>query len=227
VERRTVQITGRPEPMPGYARNPARPSRAATQIKRRPDRVALWAVMLGVFMVFMAVVTAHADAAKWQKVTLGERTLKAGTAGNDVKTLQILLTRRGHEVPATGFFGKITRRAVKGFQRERGLAADGIVGPATRAALARGWRARTATWYGPGLFGNGLACGGKLTKSTWGVAHKTLPCGKKVAIAHGGKIVIAPVIDRGPFVKGVAYDLTQKTARALGMTSTREIRASR
>ena len=56
MERRTVQITGRPEPY-------RRPNRAATQIKRRPDRVASWAVLLGVFMVFMAVVTAQADAA--------------------------------------------------------------------------------------------------------------------------------------------------------------------
>ena len=56
MSRRTVQITGRPEPY-------RRPARAATQIKHRPDRVAFWAVLLGVFMVFMAVVTAQADAA--------------------------------------------------------------------------------------------------------------------------------------------------------------------
>jgi rare lipoprotein A (peptidoglycan hydrolase) len=57
------------------------------------------------------------------------------------------------------------------------------------------------------------------------VSFQTLPCGKKVAIAYGGRIVIAPVVDRGPFVKGVSYDLTEKTARALRMLSTSEIRA--
>ena len=56
MSRRTVQITGRPEPY-------RRPSRTTTQIRRSPDRVAAWAVMLGIFMLFMAVVTAQADAA--------------------------------------------------------------------------------------------------------------------------------------------------------------------
>lgn len=212
-----MQITGRPDTY-------RRPSRTTTQIKRRPDRVAFWAVLLGVFMVFMAVVTAQADAAKWQKATLGDRVLRKGSAGNDVKTLQILLTRRGFDVPSTGYFGKITRRSVRRFQRSQDLAADGVAGPMTRAALAPR-KKRKATWYGPGLYGNGMACGGKLRRSTWGVAHKTLPCGKKVAIARGGRIVIAPVVDRGPFVKGIAYDLTEKTARALRMRSTGKVRA--
>ena len=87
------------------------------------------------------------------------------------------------------------------------------------------YRFAHASYYGPGLYGNGVACGGTLMPGTMGVAHKTLPCGKKVAIAYGGRIVIAPVVDRGPFVKGVSYDLTEKTARALRMLSTSEIRA--
>jgi hypothetical protein len=53
--RRTVVITGQPVP----ARR--RPSVTATRIQTRPDRVALWAVMLGVFLVFMAVATANAS----------------------------------------------------------------------------------------------------------------------------------------------------------------------
>ncbi|HZI90085.1 MAG TPA: hypothetical protein VFD31_00480 [Thermoleophilaceae bacterium] len=52
--RRTVVITGHPVP----ARR--RPSVTATRIQSRPDRVALWAVALGVFLVFMAVATANA-----------------------------------------------------------------------------------------------------------------------------------------------------------------------
>lgn len=219
MSRRTVQITGRPEPY-------RRPSRTETQIRRRPDRVAFWAVLLGVFMVFMAVVTAQADAAKWQRATLGDRTLQKGSAGNDVKTLQMLLTRRGLEVPRTGYFGTVTKHKVRHFQRDHGLTADGIVGPMTREEF-RPRKRRTATWYGPGLYGNEMACGGKLTRSTFGVAHKTLPCGTKVTIAHGGRIVIARVVDRGPFTKGVEYDLTAHTAEAVRMSSTSEIRANR
>lgn len=52
--RRTVKITGHPVP----ARR--RRSPAATQIQARPDRIALWAFLLGLFLVFMAVATAHA-----------------------------------------------------------------------------------------------------------------------------------------------------------------------
>jgi hypothetical protein len=41
---------------------PARRRRSATasQIEARPDRIALWAVMLGLFLVFMAAATANA-----------------------------------------------------------------------------------------------------------------------------------------------------------------------
>jgi len=53
--RRTVVITGQPVP----ARR--RPSVTATRIQSRPDRVALWAVVLGLFLVFMAVATASAS----------------------------------------------------------------------------------------------------------------------------------------------------------------------
>jgi hypothetical protein len=52
--RRTIKITGRPYPPPG------RRSSTSRQIAARPDRVALWAVLLGLFLVFMAVATAHA-----------------------------------------------------------------------------------------------------------------------------------------------------------------------
>jgi len=52
--RRTVKITGQPVP----ARR--RPSATATRIEARPDRIALWAVLLGLFLVFMAVATASA-----------------------------------------------------------------------------------------------------------------------------------------------------------------------
>ena len=53
--RRTVVITGQPV----AARR--RPSVTATRIQSRPDRIALWAVLLGLFLVFMAVATANAS----------------------------------------------------------------------------------------------------------------------------------------------------------------------
>ena len=53
-ERRTIVITGRPGPAP------IRRSPAARRLAARPDRVALWAFLLAVFLVVVAAATAHA-----------------------------------------------------------------------------------------------------------------------------------------------------------------------
>jgi hypothetical protein len=74
-----------------------------------------------------------------------------------------------------------------------------------------------ASYYGPGLWGSGLACGGRLTQGKLGVAHKTLPCGTKVSFTLGsGRVVTARVIDRGPFIAGRDWDLTAALKRKLG-----------
>jgi rare lipoprotein A len=73
-----------------------------------------------------------------------------------------------------------------------------------------------ASWYGPGLYGNALGCGGTLSPGTLGVAHKTLPCGTKVTLRRGKRSVRVPVVDRGPYVGGREYDLTAATAQRLG-----------
>ena len=74
-----------------------------------------------------------------------------------------------------------------------------------------------ASWYGPGFFGNRTACGQTYTPETIGVAHRTLPCGTLVAITSpAGVTVVAPVIDRGPFVAGRSLDLSSALKHALG-----------
>jgi rare lipoprotein A len=77
------------------------------------------------------------------------------------------------------------------------------------------YRSAYASWYGPGLYGNHLGCGGTLNSGSLGVAHKTLPCGTKVTLRHNGRSVRVPVIDRGPYVGGREYDLTAATAQKL------------
>jgi rare lipoprotein A len=98
--------------------------------------------------------------------------------------------------------------------------------PTSQQARSANYQAVTATWYGPGLWGNHLACGGRLTHSTLGVAHKRLPCGTKVALRYHGRTIVVPVIDRGPYSRGVSYDLTAATARKLGMTETSRLAAA-
>lgn len=73
-----------------------------------------------------------------------------------------------------------------------------------------------ASWYGPTGRNSRTACGQKLTRTTIGVANKTLKCGTQVALYYRGRTVVVPVIDHGPYVKGRSWDLTEATAKALG-----------
>jgi hypothetical protein len=206
-------------------------------VSDRPDRVAAWAFLLALFMILVAATTSRGESggaplppapAPPQPVAdaqLGERVLREGAQGPDVRTLQSILTARGYgRIPRTGVFDARTTAAVKTFQREAGLAPDGAVGPQTRPKLVALMRLRRATWYGPGLYGNRTACGARLRRSTLGVAHRTLPCGTPVTFYHRGRFVTVSVIDRGPFRRGVQWDLTAATARALGMASSSRLR---
>ena len=158
--------------------------------------------------------------------TLGQRVLKKGKRGDDVVTLQRVLSMKGYSLGgADGVFGRRTKVVVKRFQRRRRLKADGIVGPATIRALSRSWGVRNATYYGPGLYGNRTACGQILRHRTRGVAHRSLPCGSRVPVYRNGLIAIFPVIDRGPHTRGVQLDLTQAAAGKLGVRATTVVRA--
>lgn len=88
----------------------------------------------------------------------------------------------------------------------------------------RVYRLAGASWYGGG---GGLACGGRLTSSTMGVANKTLPCGTLVTIRYGHRTVRVPVVDRGPYVAGRDFDLTEATKRALGFEGVGEVWSTR
>ncbi len=65
-------------------------------------------------------------------------TLKQGSSGSEVTLLQQLLQKNGYlatSVKPNGNFGPSTLAAVKKFQQAKKLTAEGLVGPATRAAL--------------------------------------------------------------------------------------------
>jgi hypothetical protein len=85
----------------------------------------------------------------------------------------------------------------------------------------------TVSWYGPGFFENRLPCWPWLKAQglpiqflpdTWGVAHKSLPCGTLVTLTHGANTVTVPVVDRGPYIAGREFDLSPRVKAALGCT---------
>lgn len=69
---------------------------------------------------------------------LGDRLLKKGSKGDDVKELQTSLIKLGYscgKYGADGDFGADTKTAVKAFQKDHGLEADGEYGPKSHAAM--------------------------------------------------------------------------------------------
>jgi len=71
-----------------------------------------------------------------QNAAYAASSLRVGSSGEEVTTLQTKLKRWGYYTGSIdGKFGTQTKRAVVYFQQKNGLVADGIVGPATANAL--------------------------------------------------------------------------------------------
>ncbi|SCF18247.1 Peptidoglycan-binding (PGRP) domain of peptidoglycan hydrolases-containing protein [Micromonospora viridifaciens] len=66
---------------------------------------------------------------------LGDRILRTGCRGSDVRELQTLANRVGARLATDGVFGPKTTTWIRSFQKSHKLEVDGIVGPKTIAAL--------------------------------------------------------------------------------------------
>ena len=148
--------------------------------------------------------------------SFGARDLQLGNAGEDVKTLNWVLRGLALGTPYSGAFQSRHRRRrarLPGLGRRRRRRRRPPVAPARQ--LAARMLNQNASWYGPGFWGNTTACGQTLTKKMVGVAHKKLPCGTRVVFAYKGRWARAKVIDRGPFIAGRKWDLTEQLAKRL------------
>jgi rare lipoprotein A len=169
----------------------------------------------------------------------GARVRVGGTLGPGLaaRTVRLEVRRAGHwatvDRARTGGGGRFRAnwrpRRTGRFRMRARFAGDGLNARAERRIRGRLYVYRTsqASWYGPGLYGGGLACGGRLHPGTLGVAHKTLPCGTRVTFRYRGRSMTVPVIDRGPYVAGRDWDLTGAAKGRLRFPSTGTVWSTR
>ncbi len=129
---------------------------------------------------------------------LGDRILRPGMSGHDVRVLQDYLSRAGYPTTVDGQYGPGTRRSLFGFQRDRQLHTTAVVtwavAKALRAAAASAQATPqasptptpTPTPTGHAQVVNGLA-----------VAPAGAPASIKAVIAAGNKIAFTPYIYGG------------------------------
>ena len=102
---------------------------------RRSRAGLLTAVAMAMLACLAPASVAAAKPRGEQSANLGDRALREGVTGPDVKELQRLLITAGLAVEADGRFGPSTTAAVKRFQRATSLEASGVVGRKTVRAL--------------------------------------------------------------------------------------------
>lgn len=225
--------------------------RPVTRTRTRPDGSYRFTVEVRRSGSYRAVVAA-AGASKAQRVTvvgaLRARATRHVLSGRRVGVRGRLLPRvsgravrleletasgwRAVDRARTGSGGRFRARwrpSGAGVYRLRVRSAGDRFAAATTKRLTRiySYRAGRASWYGPGLYGNRLGCGGTLNPDTLGVAHKYLPCGTKVTFRYRGRSATVRVLDRGPFVAGREWDLTAATKHKLGFGSTGTVWSTR
>ena len=121
---------------------------------------------------------------------MGDRTIKKGMRGQDVRVLQDYLSRAGVTTPVDGVFGPGTLRNLKRFQRAQGLTADGVAGPTTVGTLRRVGDGSSAGDDGsstPAPTGNAT-----LRADGTAVAPSDAPDAIKAVIAAGNRIATKP-----------------------------------
>lgn len=73
-----------------------------------------------------------------------------------------------------------------------------------------------ASYYGPGFHGRLTANGETFNSHAATAAHKSLPFGTRLRVCYQGCEVVR-INDRGPFIHGRSLDLSEGTARRIGL----------
>ena len=149
---------------------------------------------------------------------VARRVLTQGAYGWDVSALQFMLARAGHLrlLDVDGHFGASTKTALTRFQRSRGLAVDGIAGPATLTAFGHGRRTPVLTQATAAPVSYVVRPGDTLTEIA--AKHKTTVRALASAnnlrsvnlVVEGAKLVLPG----GAAASGPAQELSRSTVRA-------------
>ena len=154
------------------------------------------------------------------------KTIDKGQRGHHVQKVQTMLVQQGYlKDSADGIFGRNTELAVRKFQKAKGLAVDGRVGPATMSALEKGSKGSSYSQYTKGVpskytraitmhatayssqdpgNGNYTATGSRLKKGIVSVDPKIIPLGTKMYVEGYGYAIADDV---GGAIKGHRIDL--------------------
>jgi rare lipoprotein A (peptidoglycan hydrolase) len=130
--------------------------------------------------------------------------------------------RRGLALAAVALLGGVLAFAADSWDRKD----TGTTQPEARPVPVpgSGWYRALAAPYPASTTRARTSCGQRLGPETLGVAHPVLPCGVKLYISYGDKLVLTQVVDRGPGAPGRDFDLTRALAAKLGLEGTQQIR---
>ena len=108
-----------------------------------------------------------------------------------------------------------------------GAACVAATGAEARSAVRA--QAGVASWYGPGFHGRTTANGERFNTHALTAAHRTLPFGTKVRVTNNsnGRSVVVRINDRGPYVGGRVIDLSNASARAIGLSGLAKVSLAR
>ncbi len=139
---------------------------------------------------------------------LGERVLRKGMRGHDIRVLQAFLTMAGYSTPVSGWFGPVTQSNVKQFQAAHGFPANGVVSYSVAFALR--------------VVDTGQTQGGNFAKATinsqgLALAPASAPPAVKEIIAAANQIAHKPYIYGGGHASWIdsGYDCSGSTSYAL------------
>lgn len=129
---------------------------------------------------------------------MGDRILREGMSGHDVRVLQDFLTRAGYTTPVDGQFGAGTKKNVIRFQQAHGLTPDGVVTWDVSQALRAAAGTTTSSTSSSSPTTTIPAPVGKATiQGGLAVAPSDAPASVEDVIAAANKIAFKPYIYGG------------------------------